>query len=93
MVSVCNPPYLMHTLPLTNVLLHVCLPTSAPTPEAYLKSNCFCASSCAAGSLAPFSKRAGEDSSMAMVPLDALAACDAATLNGVFLRSNRLDSE
>jgi len=47
----------------------------------------------AAGSLAPFSKRAGEDSSMAMVPLDALAACDAATLNGVFLRSNRLDSE
>ncbi|KAF5835546.1 hypothetical protein DUNSADRAFT_7245 [Dunaliella salina] len=47
----------------------------------------------AAGSLAPFSKRTGEDSSMAMVPQDALAACDAATLNGVFLRSNRLDSE
>ena len=30
---------------------------------------------------------------MAMVPQDALAACDAATLSGVFLKSSRLDSE
>ncbi len=30
---------------------------------------------------------------MAMVPADALEACDTATLRGVFLKSSRLDSE